>query len=164
MIRADFSADVRARPRKRAAVSCGTFHLDIDWRGFALGCCLLVSVLLLAACSQPLFGGPEEISDATPPALAPLFVFLTSAPAGEVGIVEDPSTGASVQVVAGRDYHAASGRRCRPFQVLSAEGYEGITDGLACRDDAGHWTVSEHLINPDDLTAPRMPLPAGDAQ
>lgn len=107
------------------------------------------------------FGGSEALSEAAPPPLAPLFVFLASAPAGQVDVIEDPATGTSVRVVAGRDYDAASGRRCRRFQVLSAQSYEGITDGLACRDDQGYWTLSEHLINPDDLTAPRLPVPAG---
>ena len=117
---------------------------------------LFLFLLLVAACAPV---PPDNSVDVTPPPLAPLFAFLASAADNEVGVVEDPRTGISVRVIAGRAYHAASGRLCRRFDVLSPHSYEGMTEGLACKDEYGRWTKSKLLINPDDLQAPRLRLP-----
>ncbi len=128
---------------------------DADPRRVLLGC-LLLAAALIGGCAQALFESPDSPSNPTPPALSPLFGFLASAAAKEAGIVEDPRTGASVRVIAGRAYHSASGRLCRPFYVMSPQGYEGMTEGLACQDELGRWAMSKLLINPDDLGAPRL--------
>ena len=131
---------------------------DADPRRVRLGC-LLLAAALIGACAQAPIESPDNPSNPAPPALAPLFGFLASAAANEAGIVQDPRTGASVRVIADSAYHAASGRLCRRFHVLSPQGYEGMTEGLACQDDRGRWTMSEPLINPDDLGAPRLRYP-----
>ncbi len=101
----------------------------------------------------------EYLADSTPPTLAPLFAFLATATAGETEGVEDSRTGATVTVTAGWAYHAASGRFCRLFRVTPPRTYEDLTEGLACRDERGHWTMSALLINPEDLEAPRLRYP-----
>ncbi len=121
--------------------------------------CLLLAAVLIAGCVQAPIESPDNPSNPTPPALAPLFGFLASAATDEAGIVEDPRTGVNVWVIADRAYHTASGRLCRRFYVKSPLSYEGMTEGLACQDDRGRWTMSEPLINPDDLGAPRLRYP-----
>ncbi len=101
----------------------------------------------------------EYLADSLPPTLAPLFAFLATATTGETEAVEDSRTGATVTVTAGRAYHAASGRFCRLFRVTPPRTYEDLTEGLACRDERGHWTMSALLINPEDLAAPRLRYP-----
>lgn len=118
--------------------------------------CLLLALCFIVACSPWRKDYDEAVA---PPPLPPLFAFLESAEANEVGVVEDPGTGAKVRVIAGRPYHAASGRLCRRFDVMSPHSYEGMTEGLACKDNNGRWTKSTLLINPDDLESPRLRLP-----
>lgn len=127
--------------------------------------CLVFAAVLIAACART----PIEIRDtsgnaapaafAPPAALAPLFGFLATAVADEAGIFKDSRTGASVWVIADRVYNAASGRLCRRFYITSPQGYEGMTEGLACWDERGQWTMSEPLINLDDLGTPRLKYP-----
>ena len=120
---------------------------------------LFLALPLVFACAPVPVESPGNSLDVASPPLAPLFAFLASAAANEVGVVEDPRTGASVRVIAGRAYHAASGRLCWRFDVMSPHSYEGMTEGLACKDEHGRWAKSELLINPDDLEAPRLQLP-----
>ncbi len=101
----------------------------------------------------------DDLGNSAPAAIGPLFGFLATAAADEAGIVQDPSTGANVWVIAGRTYHAASRRLCRHFFVTSPQGYEGVTEGLACWDERGGWTMSKFLINRDELGAPRLNYP-----
>jgi len=103
--------------------------------------------------------GETKAADSLPPTLAPLFAYLATATTGETEAVEDSLTGATVPVTAGRTYHAASGRFCRLFRVTPPRTYEDLTEGLACRDERGHWTMSALLINPEDLAAPRLRYP-----
>ncbi len=121
--------------------------------------CLFLATVLIAGCAQAPNKSDDELANAAPAALAPLFAFLATAAASEPGIVEDPRTGANVWVIADRAYNAASGRLCRRFYVVSPQSYEGMTEGLACRDERGHWTASELLINRDELGAPRLRYP-----
>jgi surface antigen len=121
--------------------------------------CLLIALAMIPACTQIQIEAKEETRNAALPAPAPLFVFLAAAAAGETGVVEDPRTGETVTVTAARAYHAASGRFCRLFRTTPPGSYEGLTEGLACRDDAGHWTMSALLINPEDLETPRLRHP-----
>ena len=124
--------------------------------------CLLVAATLLGACALASKGPAEGTAGgvrAAPAPPAPLFAFLASATAGEAGSVEDPRTGARVWVIADRFYHAASGRYCRRFHVMSPQAYDGVSEGLACRNEGGEWTMSKSLINPDDLEAPRRRFP-----
>jgi hypothetical protein len=120
---------------------------------------LFLALLLVIACAPVAIEGPDNAAQTLSAPLAPLFAFLASAVANDVGVVEDPSTGDSVRVIAGRAYHAASGRFCRRFDIMSPHSYERMTEGLACKDEDGRWTKSELLINPDDLEAPRLRLP-----
>lgn len=117
--------------------------------------CLLLAAVLVTGCALAPKKSYDDLGNSAPAALAPLFGFLESAAADEAGLVEDPRTGASVWVIAYRAYPAASGRLCWRFSVMSPEGYEGMAEGLACRDERGDWTMSELLINPDDLGASR---------
>ena len=121
--------------------------------------CLLLATAVIAACQQMSIESQEYLADSLPPTLAPLFAFLATATAGETEAVEDSRTGATVTVTAGRAYHAASGRFCRLFRVTPPRTYEDLTEGLACRDERGHWTMSALLINPEDLAAPRLRYP-----
>lgn len=146
------------RVAKQARSWAKAFCRDALPRRCLLGCLLLAPVLITACALAPI-ESQDNSGDLVPPALAPLFAFLASAAASEVGIVEDPRSGASVRVIAGRAYHAASGRLCRRFHVMSPQSYEGMKEGLACRDESGRWTMSELLINPDDLEAPRLQYP-----
>ncbi len=120
---------------------------------------LLSALFFIVACVPAPIESPDNFLDVAPPPLPPLFAFLASAAANDVGVIEDPRTGESVRVVAGRAYPAASGRLCRRFDVMSPQSYEGITEGLACKDEHDRWTKSKLLINPDDLEAPRLQLP-----
>lgn len=121
--------------------------------------CLLLAAALITACQQMSLESQEYLADSLPPTLAPLFAFLATATAGETEAVEDSRTGVTVTVTAGRAYHAASGRFCRLFRVMPPRTYEDLTEGLACRDERGHWTMSALLINPEDLEAPRLRYP-----
>ncbi len=110
-----------------------------------------MATLMLPACAA--LKPKEENSPVPVEPLSPLFAFLATAEAGEVGTVEDPMTGATVRVIAGRRYHAASNRICRQFRVTSAQGYEGLNEGLACKDvETGRWTRAPLIINPDELS------------
>lgn len=121
--------------------------------------CLLLATAVITACQQMSLESQEYLADSLPPTLAPLFAFLATATAGETEAVEDSRTGATVTVTAGRSYHAASGRFCRLFRVTPPRTYEDLTEGLACRDERGHWTMSALLINPEDLETPRLRYP-----
>jgi hypothetical protein len=115
---------------------------------------LLLALLLVVACAPVPIDSPDNSGDVGPSVPAPLFAFLASAAASEVVVVEDPDTGESVRVVAGRAYHAASGRLCRRFDVMSPQSYEGMAEGLACKDASGQWTLSRLVVNPEDLDSP----------
>ncbi len=121
--------------------------------------CLLLATVVITACQQMSLESQEYLADSLPPTLAPLFAFLATATAGETEAVEDSLTGATVTVTAGRAYHAASGRSCQLFRVMPPRTYEDLTEGLACRDERGHWTMSALLINPEDLATPRLRYP-----
>jgi hypothetical protein len=127
------------------------------WRG-PVGSAFFALFLIVACATVPVEKADTSVEPAPPP-LEPLFGFLASAAVNEVGVVKDPRTGQSVRVTAGRAYQAASGRLCRRFEVMAPLLYEGMTDGLACKDAEGLWTKSKLLINPDDLDAPRLQLP-----
>ena len=116
--------------------------------------CLLLATAVITACQQTPLESQEYLDDTMPPTLAPLFAFLATATAGETEAVGDSRTGATVTVTTGRAYHAASGRFCRLFRVTPPQTYENLTEGLACRDERSHWTVSALLINPEDLESP----------
>ncbi len=119
--------------------------------------CLLLATAVITACQQTPIESLEYLDDTMPPTLAPFFAFLATATAGETEAVGDSRTG--VTVTAGRAYHAASGRFCRLFRVTPPRTYEDLTEGLACRDERGHWTLSALLINPEDLETPRLRYP-----
>ena len=86
---------------------------------------------------------------------APLESFLVDATQGDVIQLQDPRSGGTVLVTAGRRYYAASGRRCRTFSATPPPGYAGFSRGLACRKDFDAWRFSPSIINPDDLVRPR---------
>ena len=86
---------------------------------------------------------------------APLESFLVEATQGDVAQLQDPRSGSTVLVTAGKRYYAASGRRCRTFSATPAPGYAGLSHGLACRRDFNPWQFSPSIINPDDLVRPR---------
>lgn len=120
---------------------------------------------LTAACAElpagfP-FAPPAETAAPEPvrAAPAPLFAFLETAGPGARASLEDPETGGSVTVVAGRRYRAASGRDCRRFSVVAPGTWRGLSAGLACRGPDGRWTLSELRINPVDLETPRLGYP-----
>ncbi len=121
--------------------------------------CLLLATAVIAACQQMPLESQNYLADSLLPTLSPLFAFLATATADETEAVEDSRTGATVTVTAGRAYHAASGRFCRLFRVTPPRTYEDLTEGLACRDEQGHWTMSALLINPEDLETPRLRYP-----
>ena len=143
-----------------------TVYRDAFQRRGLLACLVFAAVLIAACARAPVeirirdtSGNAAPATFAPPAALTPLFGFLASAAADEAGIFKDARTGANVWVIADRAYNAASGRLCRRFYITSPQGYEGMTEGLACRDQRGYWTMSEPLINLDDLGAPRLKYP-----
>ena len=141
-----------------------TIYRDAFQRRGLLACLVFASALIAACARAPIeirdnSGNAAPAAFAPSAALAPLFGFLASAAADEAGIFKDTRTGANGWVIADRAYNAASGRLCRRFYITSPQGYEGMTEGLACRDERGHWTVSEPLINLDDLGTPRLKYP-----
>lgn len=114
----------------------------------------LSSGLQALGLSQPA-AAPEtvEIDIVVESEFAPLESFLVEATQGDVAQLQDPRSGSTVLVTAGRRYYAASGRRCRTFSA--APGYAGLSHGLACRKDFDAWRFSQSIINPDDLVRPR---------
>jgi hypothetical protein len=119
----------------------------------------VLAAMFLMACAQLPMDGEILAVDPTSAALMPLVAFLSKAKNGEAQGLEDPRSRSQVWVIADRTYYAASGRFCRLFHVMSPKGYEGVTKGIACRDARGNWTMSESLINLDDMTAPRLGYP-----
>lgn len=113
-----------------------------------------IAALLLAGCTG-LFGemAPTPTTSGPIPAaeLSPLMAFIAAAQQGQTATLRDPGTGANVEILAGRPYNAASGRRCRPFFVVSGPAYLGRTEGLACEADPGRWALSELTVNPENL-------------
>jgi len=141
--------------------------------GAAVRGLLLVASLGLAGCAAGpptntlanLFGagGGEATTTPLPEPAAPLdpvLAFLADAETGAASSVRTAS-GAPVQIIAGAPYHAASGRRCRPYRLVPAGGADAVRHGLACRTDAGAWEKVDVIVNPDSLDGPSRVLPLG---
>ena len=70
----------------------------------------------------------------------PLLRFLSEAQSGQSTSFKDPESGRVYYATAGRKYHAASGTRCRRYELFLSEGSAPISAGLACRQRDGRWT------------------------
>lgn len=150
--------DVQAkRFGPRSALRTGTVAL----MAMALSACASMSNdlsdgLQALGLSQPAAApATVEIDIVVESEFAPLESFLVEATQGDVVQLQDPRSGSTVLVTAGRRYYAASGRRCRTFSATPPPGYAGLSRGLACRKDFDAWRFSQSIINPDDLVRPR---------
>ena len=74
-----------------------------------------------------------------------LIDFLAEAEEGEARELDDPVTGARLQVRAGRVYHAASGRLCRRYTAVSEATPGNGGRGLACEGTNGYWARARLL-------------------
>jgi len=98
-------------------------------------------------------GGAVEVaaslmSPSPGPSGDPLLDFLAGAEPGEARELDDPATGVSLRVTAGRVYHAASGRLCRRYTAAVSTAAPGNDDeGLACEGTNGNW-VRAGLLAP----------------
>src|SRR5262245_34426971 len=82
----------------------------------------------LAACQPAAKPQPQPVSAPAAPT-DPVLAFVTSAQAGQSGMVTDPRLG-PVQVTFIEEYPAASGEICRRYAVLTAQGRSRA--GAAC--------------------------------
>jgi hypothetical protein len=94
----------------------------------------LISVAL-AAC-QPVAKQPRTVS--TPAPVDPVLAFVTSAQAGQSGVVADPQLG-EVRVTFIEEYPAASGEICRRYSVQTAQRQSKA--GAACYNGAS-WELA----------------------
>ena len=87
----------------------------------------------------------------------PILSFVGSANDNAEGQVLDPTTGAEVQVFAGRTYNAASGRLCRRYRIFDPTQSSSHISDLACRHLLGQRKKVRPLLNLDNsriLTTP----------
>ena len=127
----------------------------------------LVVFCLLAACAG--MPGPWQADDASDTkkhlqgaanaleSADPVLSFLNSEASTSTGVILDTATGADVRVTAGHVYDAASGRKCRRYQIKPLGSGSISRSGLACQAETGKWEKVRPLLNLDSwrlLTEP----------
>ena len=79
-----------------------------------------------------------------------LLAFIASARDNESTRIVDAAGAGEVRLIAGRRYHAASGRLCRRFRIASPPESSTTSPGLACRNGTGRWYRVQPIANASD--------------
>ncbi|MDP5292280.1 DVU3141 family protein [Oceanimonas sp. CHS3-5] len=98
-----------------------------------------IALATLAGCASQ----PSATTNSNTVNSTPLNEFLNNAASHSATQLATSPWGANVQVTTGATYFAASGKTCRPLQIIQPAGSQ--LEQIACKAKNGQWQLSRSL-------------------